>query len=254
MPEHTSRNPGKRSRAFPIVLLVLAAGFALSAAHGSSKKGAEAPPVNPDLAKVLARFDEVQASIRSLSAEFTETRKSPLLKEPIVSKGRFFLTKPKSVMWEYLTPEAMRFVIANDEYVGYFPGRKRAERRDIHRFSDQLFRFFGLGQGSAELQKFYEITLGDAGTSMKGTHLLVLSPKKKRAKKALESVLFWVDAERMLPRKVAYRAKDGSTREFVFGETRVNPDFSASLYEVRIPPDYTVTSGFSGFDLAAEPN
>lgn len=254
MQETASRRSRKGVRSSFIVAFVLAAGFASAAAHGVSKKGGEPQPMSPDLAKVLARFDEVQGSIRSLSAEFTETRKSPLLKEPIVAKGRFFLTKPKSVMWEYTAPEAMRFVIANDEYVGYFPGRKRAERRDIHRFSDQLFRFFGLGQGSGELQKFYEITLGDPGTSMKGTCLLVLSPKKKRVKKAVESVQLWVDAERMLPRKIAYRARDGSTREIAFNETRVNPDLSASLYEVSIPADYTVTSGFSGFDLSVAPN
>ncbi len=211
------------------------------------------PAAGSELAAVLERFDRVQASVRSLTANFTETRESPLLKNPVVLKGRFFLTKPKSVMWEYVAPESMRFVVANDEYVGYFPAQKRAERRDIHRFSDQLFRFLGLGQGSAELSKFYDIALGDSG-GRKDTLVLVLSPKKHRVKKAMESVRLWVDAESMVPRKVAYQAKDGSRREIVFSDARINPDLAASLYEVRIPPDYTVTQGFSGFDLGAQPN
>ena len=41
-----------------------------------------------DTAEVLARFDEVQASIRTLSAEFTETTRSALLKDTIVAKGK----------------------------------------------------------------------------------------------------------------------------------------------------------------------
>jgi len=138
------------------------------------------------LGQVLARFDDVQGQIRTLSAEFLQTTRSPLLKDPIVAKGRFYLTKPDSVLWEYSAPEPMRFVVANGAYTGYFPERKRAEKRDIKRWSEQLFRFFGVGQGSKELGKFYEITLGEPGDDEKDVYLLVLSPKKHRVRKRFD--------------------------------------------------------------------
>lgn len=199
-----------------------------------------------ELAEVLERFDEVQASIRTLSAEFTETTRNPMLKDPILSEGRFFMTKPDSIRWEYTAPEEMRFVIADDQYTGYFPAQQRAERRSIKRWSEHLFRFFGLGQGSAELSKFYEITLVDDADQANGHHLLLLEPRKKRARKRVSEVRFWLDTNSYLPRRVEYRSQDGAARTIEFSDIGLNPDLAAGLYTVEIPADVTVTKGFSG--------
>jgi len=196
-----------------------------------------------DLDTLLVNFDRVQGQIRTLSADFTETTRSTLLKDEIVAKGRVFLTKPNSVRWEYSVPEEMRFVIANDQYVGYYPKRKRAERRDIRRWGEQLFRFLGLGQASDELAKFYHIRIEEEANEE--TILLVLDPKKKRVRKRMESVRLWVDADTYLPVRVRYARHGGNTRVIEFDRMNVNPDLSASLYEVVLPADVEVTEGFS---------
>lgn len=202
------------------------------------------PVASEALAEVLSRFDEVQESIHTLSAHFTEVTENELLKDPVVARGRFYMTKPDSVMWKYTSPESMQFVIAKDEYVGYFPSRKRAERRDIHRWREQIFRFFGLGQVSSELMEIYEIRLEDS--SLDETYLLVLDPRKRRVRKHMESVRFWVDSRSFLPARVEYRDKSGNTRVIQFRDIQVNPDLSAGLYRLEIPSDVTVTTGFSG--------
>ena len=199
----------------------------------------------PALESVLAKFDGVQGRLVTLSADFTETTTSPLLKQPLVSRGRVYLTKPDSVRWEYSAPEPMQFVIARDEYVGLFPQRKKAERRDVKRWSEQLFRYFGLGQGSSELGKIYDIALGDPGPSMAGTVQLVLSPKKRRMKRAVDEVLLWIDADRMLPVRLDYHGKDGNLRSIVFRNAQLNPQLSASLYDLSIPDGFEVSRGFT---------
>jgi outer membrane lipoprotein-sorting protein len=199
-----------------------------------------------DLEEILAGFDEVQSSIHSLRAEFHETSTNLLLKDPIVAEGRFYLSKPDAIRWEYRAPEEMRFVIADDQYTGYFPTQKRAEKRSVRRWSEQIFRFFGLGQGSAELSKFYDISLGGDGSAQDGTYLLLLEPKKRRVKKRVETVRFWLDAKSFLPRRVEYLSKDGSTREILFRDVQVNPDLAAGIFTVQIPSDVTVTQGFGG--------
>src|SRR5262245_20857239 len=139
-----------------LVIPLVMVGHVLAKEPKPSATAQAATPASRDtLHQVLTRFDEVQGQIRTLSAEFVQTTRSPLLKDPIVAKGQFYLTKPASVLWEYSTPEPMRFVVSDGTYTGYFPERKRAEKRDIKRWSEQLFRFFGVGQGSKELGKFY---------------------------------------------------------------------------------------------------
>jgi outer membrane lipoprotein-sorting protein len=226
--------------AVALAFLVAVGGF------GSAK---EPKPSGESLHRVLARFDEVQGQIRTLSAEFTQTTRSPLLKDPIIAKGQFYLTKPDSVLWEYQLPEPMRFVVAEGSYTGYFPERKRAERRDIKRWSEQLFRFFGVGQGSKELSKFYDLALGDPGSDEKGAYLLVLSPKKRRVRKNVDEVRLWVDAATLLPVRIDYVGKDGNQRELRFFNTRLNPDLAAGLYNVKIPAGVPITNGFSGLDV-----
>ena len=209
----------------------------------------EAPAESLD--QVLARFDKVQAGVHTLSAEFVQTTRNSLLKEPVVAKGEFYMTKPDSVMWEYTSPEPMRFVVSQGEYTGYFPERKRAERRDIKRWSEQLFRFFGLGQGSKELEKFYGISLGPADPQMKGTYLLVLSPKKRRVKKNVEEVNLWVDATTLLPQRIDYVGKDGNERQIRLVNMHLNPELAAGMYTLQIPAGIPVSEGFSGFDVQA---
>jgi len=215
-----------------------------------SAKEPKTPTSGGELSRVLARFDEVQGQIRTLSAEFIQTTRSPLLKEPIVAQGQFYLTKPDSVLWEYQSPEPMRFVVADGSYTGYFPERKRAEKRDIKRWSEQLFRFFGVGQGSKELGKFFDLALGDEGTDEKGSYLLVLSPKKRRIRKNVDEVRLWVDASTLLPIRIDYVGRDGNQRDLRFLNTRLNPDLAEGLYKVQIPAGVPITNGFSGLDVS----
>lgn len=212
-------------------------------------KATNAAPVET-LTEVLTRFDQVQGQIRTLSAEFIQTTRSPLLKDPIVAKGQFYLTKPDSVLWEYSSPEPMRFAVADGKYTGYFPERKKAEQRDIKRWSEQLFRFFGVGQGSKELGKFYDIALGEPRHVEAGSYLLVLSPKKRRVRKRFDAVRLWVDSTTLLPVRIEYAGNDGNEREIRLLNTRFNPDLAGTLYDVAIPEGVPITNGISGLDVS----
>jgi outer membrane lipoprotein-sorting protein len=238
----------KQGARLVVALIAIAVASAPSLARDGKPKQPGHAVAPESLEGVLARFDSVQEQVRTLSAEFVQTTRSPLLKDAIVAKGQFFLTKPDSVLWEYTSPEPMRFAVANGEYTGYFPERKKAEKRDIKRWSEQLFRFFGLGQGSKELGKFYEIALGAAGADDKDSYLLVLSPKKRRVRKSVDEVKLWVDVATLLPRRIEYFGKDGARREIRFVNTHLNPDLAAGLYNVKIPADVPISNGFSGLD------
>lgn len=235
-------HPGRRPRPFR---LVLAAAAALALASPLVAAGPD-----PSLAQVLERFDGVQGSIRTLTADFTWTTRSELLKEPLVSRGRLYLTKPDAIRWEFTSPEQMSFVIAHDEYIGYFPARKTAERRDFKRWSERLFRYFGVGQGSEELGRVYDIRLGDSGVS--GTDLLVLEPRKRRARKRIETLEIYVDRATGLPVRLVSSGADGGSREIVLHDVTVNPDLAAGLYDVEFPSDVTVTQGTSGLGGALQ--
>lgn len=238
---------GRRSGLLAFVGCVLAfVPAALADSASAAPSGSVGGTSETGLEEVLKSFDEVQESIQSLTADFTQTTENRLLKEPLMGRGRFYMSKPASLMWEYSSPETMKFVISDDEYVGYFPNRKRAERRNIQRWSDQIFRMFGLGQVSAELEEFYEIELREPSDDMAHTYVLLLEPRKRRVKKRMDSIRLWVSRASYLPVKVEYRDQDGNTRVIRFDDFEINPDLSAGLFDVDIPSDVTVTTGFTG--------
>jgi outer membrane lipoprotein-sorting protein len=195
---------------------------------------------------VLLRFDVVQESIGSLTADFTLTTTNQLLLDPIVAEGRFFMTKPDSIRWEYSVPEEMRFIVFGDEYTGFFPEQKRAEKKNIKRWREHIFRFFGFGQATDELSKFYDIALDHDHDPSSGTYLLLLTPSKKRVRRRIPQVRFWVDSDSYLPVKVEYRSKNGNTSVLEMREIQVNPDLAASTFQVDVPADFKITKGFSG--------
>lgn len=240
-------------RALVSAFLALAS-LSLALAEPPARRGSTGERSDPALESVLVRFDEAQKQIRSLSADFTQMTVNPLLREPQAAKGRFYMRKPDSVLWEYASPENMRFAIDKGAYTGYFPGRKKAERRDVHRWTEQIFRFFAVGQMSAELRKFYSIRLAEPGPDMKGSVLLVLDPTKRRVRKRVDEVRFWVDASTYLPMKVQYVNSERATRTLVFQNVQLNPDLSASLFDVQIPKGVVVTTGFSELGSVAAPS
>ena len=213
--------------------------------------------IDPALAEVLERFDQVQGGVQTLSADFTWTTESVLLNDPVVSEGVFYMTKPRAVRWEFTSPEPMEFVIAHDQYIGYFPDRKKAEKRNFKRWSERVFRYFGLGQGSQELSKVYTIRLGstgEAGDLADAADLLILEPKKRRARKKIKDLKIWVGKETSLPVRVITSDPAGGKRIIEFRNTQVNPAFASNLYEVQLPSDVAVTEGFSGLGGGASPD
>ena len=212
-------------------------------------------PVDPHLQEVLTRFDRAQESIRSLSAEFTWTTQSPLLKLPTVSNGKLRLTKPDSMRCDIVAPEPMAFVIAHGEYTGYFPKQKRAERRDSQRWSDRFFRVFGIGQNSSELGQFYDIALG-TDPNAAGADVLVLTPKRKRARKLFEHMYLHIDRTTGLPLRVVTESEGGGRRDIAFRGVKVNVDIPTNVYTLNLPADVVVQEGMTGlggtFGLAAD--
>src|SRR6185503_5503950 len=160
-----------------------------------------APVAATRLAQVLERFDATQATLRTLTAEFTETKNISLMSEPLVSKGRFFYTHPNDVLWEYQSPKPRMFLIRRDEILAYYPLEKRAQKADIGLYHNRLLKVLGIGQASKDLQKYYDISLGSEGPD--GIELL-LKPRSRSMKSRVSAVRIWVDEGLWLPKRMQY--------------------------------------------------
>jgi len=236
----------RRGRLVGLLILIATAavgvgpGAALAAEGRASKKDPEAAAQRERLAQILARFDETQVSTRTLTASFSERKEIKLLKDPVLSRGRFFYTKPDDVLLQYTEPELRYLLFTKKEQLYYFPKQKRAERGTSARVHDYLFRFLAIGQTSDSLRKFYEIALDESNNDVKDTYLLLLKPRKRIVKKAVQEVRLWVSKERLLPVCMQWREPDGDSTTITFEEVRFNPDIQASVYKIDLPKDVEI--------------
>lgn len=227
-----------------VAALGLSAGLALAAA--AAAPAPLTPAETEKLKGVLARFDAAQGGMRTLTAAFTERKVLAMLKEPVVSKGKFFYTKPDDVLWQYTDPDTRYFLISKDELLTYFPTKKRAERVSIAMFHDRLLKVLAIGQASQALQKYYDIRLEEQGNDVPGTDLLVLAPRKRMVRKRIQAVRLWISQERSLPVRMQYQEPDGDTTTITFDSVLLNPEIAAATYKIDIPKDVPIKRGFSG--------
>lgn len=220
-----------------------APGAALAAARapGAGSRARDASdPARARLAAVLEQYDQTQATTRTLQASFVERKELKLLKDPVVSKGRFFYTKPDDVLLEYTEPEVRYLLFTRQEQLFYSPSKKKAERGTSARVHDYIFRFLAIGQNSETLKKIYDISLDEAGNPLADTHMLVLQPRKRVVKRVVRDVRLWISRDRFLPVKIEWRESDGDSTTLTFEEVRFNPEIQAGVYRIDLPEDVEV--------------
>ena len=165
----------------------------------------------------------------------------------MISTGTFLYAKPTRIKWEYVNPEPRVYLITEDHFIAYYPEQKKAEEVPLGKLTGRrVFRVFGIGQTAEDLEKFFDISLGNPG-SEKGTFLMLLTPKRSRMKDRLQQVRFWVDAKTYLPRRLEYVEADGDSTTLTFSNIRVNPVITEARFNVEIPKDVPISNSFSGF-------
>jgi outer membrane lipoprotein-sorting protein len=233
------------TRTLLFATLVAMAVGPIAPSHATEAEGTTSPTAQ--LRTLLDRFNETQVATRSLTASFSERKNLSLLAKPVVSTGTFLYSKPTRIKWEYTDPEPRIFLITEDHFLAYYPAQKKAEEVPLGKLAGRrVFRVFGIGQTAEDLEKFFDISLGDPGQE-KGTFLMVLTPKRRRIKDRLQVVRFWVDEKTYLPRQLEYLEADGDSTILTFSNIRVNPEITEARFNVEIPKDVPISNSFSGF-------
>jgi outer membrane lipoprotein-sorting protein len=181
---------------------------------------------------------QVQASVKTLTADFEQVKTSHLLAQPSHSSGRFYYRAPDSVRWEYTAPHEMTVLITGGVALTYRPAEKRAERIEVGRAQHRVLRFMSAAEPLEKLTAYFTFTFIDAGGN--ANYVLRLKPVAHTVKKRLRSVEIEIDRTRYLPVKLSYTEADGDSTVYSFSDIRLNPEQPPGLYALDLPPDVQV--------------
>jgi outer membrane lipoprotein-sorting protein len=214
-------------RLFPAIgLLIFAAALPLAAA----------PPVT--LESVVKKIQEQQKKTTTLQATFRQEKELALLSKPEVSTGTFVYSKPNNVLWTYDQPKRVTMLIANGQLTTYFPDLARAERIDVKRFEDRIFKYMGATGAIDELAKYFDFTFTDSPKSDR--YALDLTPKNKAVTRRVRRIKIWIDKKTFLTSKIEYVEGDGDITRYEFTNVRVNEPVPQSRFALSLPANVKV--------------
>lgn len=192
---------------------------------------ATAAPVTLD--SVIRKVQEQQKSTSTLQADFRQEKELALLAKPEVSNGTFVYSKPNNVLWTYAAPKRVQMVIAGGTLTTWYPDLNKAERIDVKRFEDRIFKYMGASGAIDELGRYFDFTFSDSPKLP--VYVLDLTPKTRAVSKRVRHIKLWIDKKTYLTAKVEYVEGDGDVTRYEFTNIRINQPVPASRFALQLP-------------------
>ncbi|HJS57899.1 MAG TPA: outer membrane lipoprotein carrier protein LolA [Vicinamibacteria bacterium] len=187
-----------------------------------------------DPTQVLKGLEESGRALRTMKAEFVETKVSVLLDETTEQKGDVLLQVPGRFRWNYTAPSPGAMVIKDGQFARYVPQSKQVFRGAAKGEADLLV---GFGPGAAGLGNKYDVRLlGEESVGASTAHVLDLLPKKGQSG-LFAAIRLWVDKARSIPVQTRLTEPTGDHTTVRFEKVQINTPLGASAFDLKLPRD-----------------
>jgi outer membrane lipoprotein-sorting protein len=190
------------------------------------------------LAKVMTEVAKKQKSVRTLEARFRQEKEMALLAKPEVSTGTFTYAAPNEVLWKYESPKPVVMLISKGWLTTYYPSLHKAEKLEIKRYQDRIFRYMAASAALDELGKYFNFTFIESKKDP--FYQLELTPKTKVVARRVKRIKIWIDRTTYLTSKFEYVEGDGDLTRYEFSDIRVNGAVSPAVFALNLPPSVKV--------------
>ena len=213
--------------------------FLLSLCAALSATAADAPDLAP-VRKWLAG----QASVRTVEADFTQTRSFHALRDPIASPGHLWFSAPHSFRWDLGEPPKTVVLRRDELYYVIQPSKKHAERLLVADVNGQTggrgmpMMDFPFARDFDDFNRRFEVSV----VALQGTRCHVeMLPRDPPMRKLLAVAKIDFDTASGFLISFEFVTRDGSSLRNDFTNVRLNGRIDPTRY------DYD----FTGYDVAA---
>ena len=193
-----------------------------------------AAPPSPDASAVLASLEKAGQALKTMKADFVETKVLVLLNDKQETRGDVMLHVPGRLRWNYTAPQPSVMMIKDGAFARYIPKSKQVFRGAARGEADLLV---GFGPGAAGLGKKYEVTLV-GNEAVGGAPAWVLDLKPRSGESGLFSgIRLWVDEARSIPIQTQLTEPTGDYTTIRFEKVVVNGHLPAGAFDLKLPKD-----------------
>ncbi len=187
-----------------------------------------------EIERVLREVAVAQKKVHTLEASFRQEKTSGLLAAPEVSFGTFVFSRPNRAVWRYEKPKAIEMLVSDGWLTTWYPELNRAERMEVKRFEERIFRYLGATTGAiADLDAYFDFRL--VNVKAKPFYTLILTPKGERVARRVRRIEVNVDRNTYLTTSLDYTEGDGDRTRYDFSSIRVNEPVSQNRLKLSLP-------------------
>lgn len=185
---------------------------------------------------ILAAHCHARAELKSLKADFTQTRVFTIFEEEEISRGEFYFLRPNRVLWQFLEPDSSRTVLNGDAGWTVLPGVKQVQRIALGGSStDRVLSIVGFGPCGGELSDFFEIEMVPADD---GPFHLRLAPMDESISPYFSAIELFLDRDDFLPRRIVFTEISDDLVIFEFSRVDKGAQIDESLFEWSVPEGF----------------
>jgi outer membrane lipoprotein-sorting protein len=214
----------------PILTLLFVASFPARTAGVIDDRGFQDRGSKDRFAEIFNRGVELQRTLHSIRAHFTETTVSTLLARPLIAHGTIVAATPARVLMTYTDPERKIVAIDTRSLRVEWPDRREQEKIDIGETQKRIDQYFTHANVD-ELRSMFTI-VAQPDNAVKNTDHIELLPKRKQIKQGLERLELWINHDSSLLTQLRMTFAGGDLKTIALDDIAVNVPISEDLFRV----------------------
>ncbi len=215
--------------AFAVFCFVLSVSFAVFAQEQETPQE-PTKELSKGNAGAFARIEKAVSTIKAVASEFRQERRLAMLKEPVVSSGRFYYEKLDKLRWECISPDLSGFFV-NGKVAKQWKGKDNPpEAFDLQQnpvirlIVDQLLAW--TKADFAWIEQRYTISV-----VKEDPIVLKLVPRSSKEKKYIDHILISFEADTQYANAVEIIEKGGDSTHIKFFNMIINNSPQKELFE-----------------------
>lgn len=201
---------------------------------GAALSAAQTQPFDHSFESIYKRSLELNSTLKTLTARFTETTTSAMLTRPLVATGTLAVERPSRVVLHYREPELRDVLIEGDRLTLAWPARQIHQVTNIATINRRIQRYF-VDSNPDQLRESFAITIrtGDDRPHILG---LTMVPKRKQIREGLSSLDLWIDERSLMLTALKMTFPNGDTKLMTLEGVVANAPVEASVFTVAKEP------------------
>ena len=177
---------------------------------------------------LVAGIEKSHKDLKTLSAQFTQEKKSALLTDKVVQKGKIYYRSPKQLRWEYTSPKAMSVIFSNGKVLlKTSKGTVNNPNKALNEMGGLIISTINGGflTDNANFKaRYYK-------NSKTAKILVVLTPISKKIKAYYSQMTITLDGKSHLAEKVTMHEVNGDVTTITFIDKKVNTTLADGLFK-----------------------